>query len=129
TTCPQCRGAGRVRHVQQSIFGQFVNVATCPACGGAGRTLKNPCKTCGGAGPRGGPAGDLIVLIEEQPHPIFERDGRDLHVEVPVHFATAVLGGKAETPSLGGEALLVDVPAGTASGTVLRVRGRGLPGL
>jgi molecular chaperone DnaJ len=160
TQCPQCRGVGRVRHVQQSIFGQFVNVATCPACGGAGRTLKNPCKTCGGdgrvshsdtiavdvppgvgngnfiplrglgdAGPRGGQAGDLIVLIEEQPHPIFERDGRDLHVEVPVHIATAVLGGKAETPSLGGEALLVDVPAGTASGTVLRVRGRGLPGL
>jgi molecular chaperone DnaJ len=159
-TCAQCKGAGRVRHVQQSIFGQFVNVATCPACGGAGKTLREPCKTChgdgrvshtdtiavdvppgvgngnfiplrgmGDAGPRGGPAGDLIVLIEEQPHRIFEREGRDLHIDVPVHFATAVLGGKAETPSLDGEALLVDVPAGTSSGSVLRVRGRGLPGL
>ena len=159
-TCAQCKGAGRVRHVQQSIFGQFVNVATCPACGGAGKTMSKPCKTCGGdgrvshsdtiavdvppgvgngnfiplrglgdAGPRGGPEGDLIVLIEEKEHPLFERDGRDLHIEVPVHFATAVLGGKAETPSLEGEALLVDVPSGTASGTVLRVRGRGLPGL
>ena len=159
-TCSQCKGAGRVRHVQQSIFGQFVNVGTCPACNGAGKTLRNPCKTCGGdgrvshtdtiavdvppgvgsgnfiplrgmgdTGPRGGPAGDLIVLIEEKPHAVFERDGRDLHIDVPVHFATAVLGGKAETPSLEGEALLVEIPSGTASGTVLRVRGRGLPGL
>jgi molecular chaperone DnaJ len=160
TTCAQCKGAGRVRHVQQSIFGQFVNVATCPACGGAGKTLRNPCKTCGGdgrvshtdtiavdvppgvgngnfiplrgmgdAGPRGGPAGDLIVVIEEKEHAIFDRDGRDLHVDVPVHYATAVLGGKAEVPSLDGEAFTMDVPAGTASGSVLRVRGRGLPGL
>jgi len=88
-----------------------------------------PLRGLGDAGPREGPAGDLIVLIEEKEHPLFERDGRDLHIEVPVHFATAVLGGKAETPSLEGEALLVDVPSGTASGTVLRVRGRGLPGL
>src|SRR5207249_354489 len=86
-------------------------------------------RACGDCGPRGGPAGDLIVLIEEKPHAVFERDGRDLHIDVPVHFATAVLGGKAETPSLEGEALLVEIPSGTASGTVLRVRGRGLPGL
>ncbi len=160
TPCAQCKGHGRIRQVQQSIFGQFVNVATCPACGGAGQTLRNPCKSCSGegrvshsdtiavdvppgvangnfiplrgmgdAGPRGGPAGDLIVLIEEKPHAVFERDGRDLHLDVPVHFATAVLGGKVETPSLEGEPLLVDVPSGTASGSVLRVRGRGLPGL
>jgi molecular chaperone DnaJ len=149
-----------VRHVQQTILGQFVNVSTCPACGGMGKTIQNPCKTCGGdgrvshsdtlavnvpagvangnfiplrgmgdAGPRGGLPGDLIVLIEEKPHPIFERDGRDLHVEVPVHFSTAVLGGKVEAPSLDGAPLFVDVPPGTPSGSVLRVRGHGLPGL
>ena len=114
--CPQCKGAGRVRHVQQSIFGQFVNVATCPSCDGRGRVLRNPCKACGGdgrvshtdtiavdvppgvgngnfiplrgmgdAGPRGGPAGDLIVLLEEKEHEVFARDGRDLYVDVPVH--------------------------------------------
>jgi molecular chaperone DnaJ len=160
TTCAQCKGNGRVRHVQQTFLGQFVNVATCPACGGAGRTLRNPCKTCSGegrvshtdtiavdvpagvgsgnfiqlrgmgdAGPRGGPPGDLIVLIEEKPHPVFERDGRDLHVDVPVHFTTAVLGGRIETPSLDGQPGSVEVPAGSPSGSVLRVRGQGLPGL
>ena len=88
-----------------------------------------PLRGMGDAGPRGGPAGDLIVVIEEKEHPVFARDERDLHVEVPVHFATAVLGGKVESPSLEGEPLAVDVPSGTASGTVLRVRGKGLPGL
>jgi molecular chaperone DnaJ len=88
-----------------------------------------PLRGMGDAGPRGGPAGDLIVVIEEKEHAIFDRDGRDLHVDVPVHYATAVLGGKAEVPSLDGEAFTMDVPAGTASGSVLRVRGRGLPGL
>src|SRR5207245_2893023 len=97
-TCAQCQGRGQVRRVQQSIFGQFVNIATCPQCGGEGNTFKERCRTCGvygrvsesdtvsvkvpggvhegnfiplrgmgDAGPRGGPAGDLIVLIEEKP--------------------------------------------------------------
>jgi molecular chaperone DnaJ len=160
STCTQCQGRGQVRHVQQSIFGQFVNVSTCPACGGRGRVVRDPCKTCGGdgrtshtdtlavkvpagvasgnfiplrgmgdAGPRGGPAGDLIVLIEEKQHAVFERDGTHLHVEVPVHFATAVLGGKVESPALEGEPADVDVPAGTPSGRIVRVRHRGLPSL
>jgi molecular chaperone DnaJ len=160
SVCPQCRGRGQVRHVQQTLLGQFVNVSTCPTCGGAGKVIQNPCKNCGGdgrvsetdtlavtvppgvasgnfiplrgmgdAGPRGGAAGDLIVLIEEKPHPVFERDGRDLHVDVPVHFATLVLGGRLDAPALDGTPLVVDVPAGMQSGSVLRVRGRGLPGL
>jgi molecular chaperone DnaJ len=149
-----------VRRVQQSIFGQFVNVSTCPQCGGEGRTVRDRCKTCGGdgrapdtetitvkvpagvangnfipmrglgdAGPRGGPSGDLIVLIEEKEHAVFDRDGSDLHVDVPISFATAALGGRIEVPTLHGSPAAVQVPPGTASGHVVRVRGRGLASL
>jgi molecular chaperone DnaJ len=158
--CPQCKGRGQVRQVQQTVFGQFVNVAACPRCRGEGRVVRDRCKTCGGegvvtetntlsvkvpagvangnfiplrgmgdAGPRGGPAGDLIVVIEEKPHAVFERDGSDLNFELPVSLSTAVLGGRVETPALVGASLSVDVPAGSQSGHVVRVRGRGLPSL
>ena len=156
--CPQCQGHGQVRRVQQSVFGQFVNVATCPQCGGEGHTLKERCKSCGGdgrvsqtetiavkvppgvregnfiplrgmgdVGPRGGPAGDLIVLIEEKPHALFDRDGDDLRIDVPVSFPVLALGGKIELPLLEGGQTTAQVPAGTASGHVLRLRGKGLP--
>lgn len=158
--CAQCHGRGQVRHVQQSIFGQFVNIATCAKCSGQGRTLKDPCKTCGGdgretttdtlavnippgvasgnfiplrgvgdVGPRGGPAGDLIVWIEEKEHPMFDRDGDDLHLDVAISFATASMGGKVEVPTLRGTAAHVNVPSGTQSGQVMRIKGRGLPSL
>jgi molecular chaperone DnaJ len=159
-TCPQCQGHGQVRRVQQSFFGQFVNVSTCPRCQGEGQTFREVCKTCGGdgrvkeedtiairvppgvssgnfiplagqgdAGPRGGPAGDLIVLLEEKPHPVFTRDGSDLHVDVPAGFPLLALGGKIEVPTLDGAAATADVPAGTPSGRVIRLKGKGLPGL
>jgi molecular chaperone DnaJ len=157
--CGQCHGRGQVRQVQQSIFGQFVNVTTCSRCGGDGRTVRERCRACAGegrlsetetvavkvppgvatgnfiplrglgdAGPRGGAPGDLIVLIEEKPHAVFAREGNDLHVELPVSFPNLALGGKVEVPTLAGEATL-EVPSGTPSGTVLRLRGRGMPGL
>jgi molecular chaperone DnaJ len=160
STCPQCEGRGQIRHVQQSFFGQFVNIATCPRCQGEGRILRDPCKTCNGdgrvsetetiavkvpagisagnfiplrgmgdVGPRGAPAGDLIVLIEEKPHPVFDRDGDDLRVDVPVGFPTVALGGPIEVPTLDAQPATVHVPAGTQSGKVIRVRGKGLPGL
>jgi|SRR6267378_5917820 len=160
STCPECRGRGQVRHVQQTIFGQFVNVGTCGRCGGSGHIVRDKCKTCGGegavpetetlavkvpagvasgnfiplrgmgdAGPHGGPPGDLIVLIDEKPHPLFERSGDDLKIEVPIAIPTAVLGGKIEVPGINGSGVAVEVPAGTASGHVIRVRGRGLPNL
>jgi len=159
TQCPRCQGRGQVRRVQQSMFGQFVNVSICPQCEGQGRIVREKCKTCGGdgtvsetdtisvkvppgvssgnfiplrgmgdAGPRGGPAGDLIVLIEEKEHPIFERHGDDLLLEVPVNYATASLGGRVEVPTLDKPAIL-DVPAGSATGRAVRLRGKGLPGL
>ena len=158
--CPQCQGRGQVRRVQQSVFGQFVNVSTCPQCGGEGRTVKERCKTCGGdgrvsesdtiavkvppgvaqgnfiplrgmgdVGPRNGPAGDLIVLIEEKPHPVFDRHGDDLHLDLPVSFAVMALGGKIQVPTLDGPAVEQSVPAGTQTGHILRLRGKGLPAL
>ncbi len=159
-TCTQCNGRGQVRRVQQSVFGQFVNISTCPKCQGQGRTFKDNCKVCrgdgtvsetetlsvkvppgvaagnfiplrgmGDAGPRGGPAGDLVVWIDEKEHDVFEREGSDLHVDVPIHFATAVLGGRVEVPTLSGAPASLQVPAGTPGGRVLRLRGKGLPGL
>jgi len=159
-TCSQCQGRGQVRRVQQSIFGQFVNIAACPRCEGAGRTFKETCKSCAGdgrlhetetvsvqvppgvaegnfiplrglgdAGPRGGGPGDLIVLIEEKEHEVFERDGDDLHVDVPVSFPTAALGGKVEVTLLDGSKAAVAVASGTPTGQVVRLRGKGLPSL
>lgn len=158
--CTQCNGRGQVRRVQQSVFGQFVNIAPCPRCHGQGRTFKEPCKACrgdgtvsetetisvkvppgvaagnfiplrgmGDAGTHGGTAGDLVVWLDEKEHDVFEREGSDLHVDVPIHFATATLGGKVEVPTLSGSPASLQVPPGTPGGRVLRVRGRGLPGL
>jgi molecular chaperone DnaJ len=160
STCPQCEGRGQIRHVQQSFFGQFVNIATCPRCHGEGRIVRERCPACqgegrvsetetiavhvpagvasgnfiplrgmGDVGPRGGPAGDLIVLIEEKPHLVFDRDGDHLKLDVPLSFTTAALGGSIEIPMLTGEPARADVPAGTQTGRVLRLRGKGLPGL
>jgi molecular chaperone DnaJ len=159
-TCARCQGKGQLRRVQQSIFGQFVNVTTCPACNGEGHTVRDRCSVCDGegrtsetetiavkvpagvsggnfiplhgmgdAGPRGGPAGDLIVFIEEKPHDLFARDGDNLHVDLPLSFARAVLGGRIDVPTLSGDATSLDVPAGSQSGRVLRLRHRGLAGL
>jgi molecular chaperone DnaJ len=160
SACAQCEGRGQVRQVQQSFFGQFVNIATCPRCHGEGRIMREPCRECGSdgraaeretiavkvpagvstgnfiplrgmgdAGPRGGPAGDLIVLIEEKPHPMFDRDGDDLTLDVPLSFVTAALGGKVEIPTLESTPVTIEVAAGTQTGRVVRVRGKGLPGL
>ena len=159
-SCSQCNGRGQVRRVQQTMFGQFVNVSACPRCEGEGSIVSEPCRACGGdgrasetetvsvkvppgvasgnyiplrglgdAGRRGGPAGDLVVLIEEKEHDVFERHGDDLVVDIPVSFVTLALGGKVEVPLLGGQAHTLDVTAGTASGHATRLRGKGLAGL
>lgn len=158
--CPQCKGRGQVRRVQQTMFGQFVNVSACPRCEGEGSIIAQPCKTCGGdgrvsetdtvnvkvpagvaagnyiplrglgdAGGRGGPAGDLIVHIEEKEHELFERHGDHLVLDLPVAFTAMALGGKVEVPMLGGGKATLDIDAGTASGHVARMKGKGLPGL
>jgi molecular chaperone DnaJ len=88
-----------------------------------------PLRDMGDVGPRGGPAGDLIVLIEEKPHALFEREGSDLKLELPIGYPTLVLGGPVEVPTVGGGTARLDVPAGSGSGRVLRVRGKGVPDL
>jgi molecular chaperone DnaJ len=151
-TCSTCGGAGQVR-MQQGFFS--VQQA-CPACKGAGTTISDPCENCHGrgrvhktktlsvkvpagvdegdrirlsgegeAGRNGGPSGDLYVEIRVRAHKLFERIGADLSCEVPLSFATATLGGEVELPTLAGNVSL-KVPAGTQSGKVFRLRGKGV---
>lgn len=132
-TCPQCHGGGRI--VEKP----------CRTCHGEGRVeatsrvkLKIPAgidegsrlrsSGAGEAGVRGGPAGDLYVVIHLKEHHVFVRDGMDLHCEVPLPFTTAALGGEVKVPTLKGSANL-KIPAGTQGGTVFRIRGEGIPGL
>jgi molecular chaperone DnaJ len=117
--CPECRGEGTIRDTDT------VSVRVPP---GVMEGNYIPLRGLGDAGRRGGPPGDLIVIIEEKPHAVFERHGADLHCEVPVGFPVLALGGKIDVPTLTGEAAL-HVPAGTASGQVFRLRGNGLPRL
>jgi molecular chaperone DnaJ len=153
-TCPTCHGQGQVQHRSSSFFGQFVQVQPCPACGGEGSRVKEVCKQCGGEGrvrkqrtlkvriPAGvsagnflplhneghhgpGGRGDVLVQIEEREHPLFLRQHDDIAVEMPVSIATAAIGGKVKVPTLNGDKEL-EIPAGTLSGTVLRIRGAGI---
>ena len=150
--CTTCGGVGQVRMQQ----GFFSIQQTCPACKGAGTTISDPCPDCHGrgrvrktrtlavkvpagvddgdrirlsgegeAGRNGGPSGDLYVEIRVNPHKIFEREGSNLSCEVPVSIATATLGGEVELPTLNGNVSL-KVPAGTQSGKVFRLRGKGV---
>jgi molecular chaperone DnaJ len=157
--CRTCGGVGEVRQATQSFLGQFVSVTTCPTCNGEGSTIREMCDECRGdgrtrrehtvtievppgvssnnyltmrgqgqAGPRSGPAGDLIVVLEVQDDPRFERHGDDLVYDLPVSFSQAALGAEFTVPLAEGETS-VRVPAGTQSGTVLSLRGKGLPTL
>lgn len=130
-TCPNCQGTGQV--VEKP----------CASCAGQGRKEKTSriklripagvddgarLRSAGGgeAGVRGGGHGDLYVVIHIAQHRIFERDGRDLHCEVPLPFATAALGGKIPVPTLGGPVDL-KIPPGTQSASVFRMKGHGMP--
>lgn len=152
TQCQTCGGVGQVRMQQ----GFFSIQQTCPACKGAGTTITDPCPSCHGrgrvrktrtlsvkvpagvddgdrirlsgegeAGRNGGPPGDLYVEIRVNPHKLFEREGADLSCEVPISMATATLGGEVELPTLDGHVSL-KIPAGTQSGKVFRLRGKGV---
>ena len=154
-TCPTCGGAGQVR-MQQGFFSIQQTCPTCHGsgkqitdpcnvCYGAGRVksqktlnVKIPAGVDDGdrirlsgegePGTNGGPAGDLYVVTHIKPHAVFERDGMDLHCEMPISFATAALGGEIEIPTLDGAAKL-RIPAETQSGQVFRLRGKGIKAL
>jgi molecular chaperone DnaJ len=157
SVCTTCNGSGEVRRAQRSFFGQVVSVAPCPTCSGEGTVIASPCKKCrgegrvrgekqvvvripagvatgqymsmrgvGNVGPRGGPRGDILVVFEVEEDPRFERDGEDLYCEVLVTYPQLVLGANVEVPMVAGTVTL-QIPAGTQSGQVFNLRGRGLP--
>jgi molecular chaperone DnaJ len=159
SVCDRCGGSGELRRVQQSVFGQFVNVVLCDRCQGEGRVPGTPCESCHGDGrerrekrltvtipagvdngqqirlagegefgPKGGPPGDLYVVLEVEEHPVFVRDGYDIYLTLPVNVAQAALGDTVTIPTLDGEHEL-RVPAGTQNGHRIRLRGKGVPHL
>ncbi|HON35818.1 MAG TPA: molecular chaperone DnaJ [Methanothrix sp.] len=158
-TCSNCRGSGQVTRAQNTPFGQMVTSTTCPTCGGRGEIITSPCEDCSGSGrvrksrkinikvPAGvedgqhlklrgqgdsagpkGVSGDLYVVINILPHRIFQRMDSDLIMESPISFTQAALGADLEVPTLNGRAR-IKVPAGTQTGTVFRLRGKGMPRL
>lgn len=117
--CPTCRGAGQVRQTRR------ISVKI-PAGVDAGDRIRLSGQ--GDPGVNGGPPGDLYVIIQLKPHPVFERDGDDLHCELPITFSTAALGGELEVPTLDGHAQL-KIPAETQTGKVFALRGKGIKGI
>jgi molecular chaperone DnaJ len=156
-TCPTCKGTGQVQRGQKRGYASFVTITNCPTCRGSGKQILKKCPTCGGQGilqttstikvsvpkgadegtrlrirgageasPNGGPPGDLYVIVHLAEHPVFDRDGNNLWIEMPVTIIQAALGAEIEVPTLNGTAL-VTVPPGTQTGTVFRLKGRGMP--
>jgi len=153
STCPTCGGRGVVAQNQ----GFFSLSRACPACGGEGVIIKDRCAHCGGsgtlpegktvtvnipagiddggklkyrglgqAGHRGAPAGDLYIIVQVQSHPLFKRQGSNIHLDLPLKFTEAALGAVIKVPTVDGSVNL-KVPAGTQTGQVFRVKGKGAP--
>ena len=156
-TCATCGGSGQVRKVQNTFLGQMQTVTTCPTCNGEGSTVTAKCVACkgegrvfgeetvsidipagvqegmqlnitgkGNAGERGGTAGDLIILIEEESHKELHREGLNVAYELWLNFTDAVFGTQVEVPTIDGRAK-IRVPAGTQSGKIFRLKGKGFP--
>ena len=152
TRCKQCNGTGQVR-IQQ---GFFAISRPCSTCNGQGNVITDPCPACGGSGSTqadkelsvqvpagidtgqqlklrgegeevkgGAPAGDLYVEITVEPHKIFQRQDSEIVCEVPITYAQAVLGGEVQVPTLAGP-IMMKIPAGTESGRLFRLRGKGM---
>ena len=155
TTCSRCHGSGYVSTNHAFISMR----QACPSCRGAGQVIEKPCGKCGGdgrvraqktiqihippgvdtgsrlrvagegeSGVGGGSTGDLYVVIHVRNHAVFHRDGLDIMCEVPITFSVATLGGIIEVPTISGKAKL-KIPEATQNGTVLRMRGKGIPSL
>ncbi|MDD5828245.1 MAG: molecular chaperone DnaJ [Lachnospira sp.] len=156
-TCSKCGGRGQVTYSRQSMFGMVQNVAPCPDCNGTGKIIKEKCPDCYGTGyittkktievnipagidngqcvriqgkgepgTNGGPRGDLLVAVMITADPMFERDGYNIFSDVHISYPTAVLGGEVKVKTVDGE-VLYDVKPGTASGTRVRLKGKGMP--
>ena len=158
-TCSRCGGRGTIQQQQRSPFGTFVSETTCPDCNGTGKVVRNKCSHChgkgyetktvtveldipagidsnqrlrvsgkGGRGSNGGSNGDLYVEIQVKPHEHFRREGRNIHITVPVSNVDATLGCEVDVPTVHGD-VTVKIPAGTQSGAVLRLKGKGVKDL
>ena len=156
-TCKTCHGSGVQTRMQQTFLGAMQTQTTCSACNGEGKTVKDKCNTChgdgitraeevisinipagvaegmqlsvsgkGNAAPRGGINGDLLVLIEEEEHLELKRDGSNLFYDAYVSFIDAALGTSIEIPTVDAK-VKIKIDAGTQSGKVLRLKGKGLP--
>jgi molecular chaperone DnaJ len=156
-TCTTCHGSGAVTRITNTILGQMQTSSTCPSCGGTGKVVTKSAAGAnadglireevtveidipagveegmqisirgkGNEGPMGGIPGDLLVVVEEEDNEDFERDGQNIHYQLFMNFADAALGTSAEIPSIDSK-VKVKIPAGTQSGKVLRLRGKGLP--
>ena len=157
STCTTCNGAGQVTRVQQTILGQVQTASICPTCGGDGKIITSKCTKChgeglvksqevitinippgveegmqlsvsgkGNAARRGGVNGDLLVLIEEVPHPELIKDGNNLLYNLFISVPDAIIGTAEEIPTIDGR-VKVKIDAGTQSGKILRLKGKGLP--
>jgi molecular chaperone DnaJ len=158
-TCESCQGAGQIRSVARTVFGDMIRTEICSRCQGEGKIPSQPCQTCGGAGrerqeerlsveipagiedgqrvrltgrghagERGTASGDLYVIVNVEPDPRFERHGDDLVTKLDAPFTDAALGATLGVPTVEGEQQ-VTLDPGTQPGTVVRLRGRGLPSL
>jgi molecular chaperone DnaJ len=158
-TCSQCNGTGEVRQVQQTFLGSMVRVAPCPHCGGKGTVVESRCRSCDGSGrlrknttlsvkippgvreglqiqvrgegdvgELGAPNGNLYVVVDVTEHEYFVRRDNDILLEVAINVVQATLGDKIVVPTVDGDVELT-IPAGTQSGKVFRLRGRGFPRL
>ncbi len=156
-TCRTCQGSGYVRQVRNTFLGQMQTTGPCPTCNGSGQQITSHCGTCrgdgytmgedtieiqipagvaegmelsvsgkGNAGKQGGAAGNLRVYVEEEVHEHFQRDGNNVMYELFVNMADAALGTQAEVPALDGK-VRIKIPAGTQSGKIFRLQGKGLP--
>ena len=155
-TCSRCHGSGTITSEQHTILGSFLSKSTCPVCNGAGSTYKVKCGNCkgtgkiknnktitinipagiasgdrlrvsskGGAGSNGGPNGDLYLEFVVKKHPYFIREDDDINIEVPLTIVEAIKGCKKKIPTIYGN-VTINVPAGTNSGDVERIKGKGV---
>ncbi len=158
-TCDTCKGAGEIQQIQRSLLGQVVTSRPCPVCRGFGEIIPEPCRQCGGdgrvrsrrtvranipagvgdgirvrlagqgeVGPGGGAPGDLYVEVQELAHDKFTRDGIDLHCTVQMPMTAAALGSSIALQTLQSVEDL-DIQPGTQSGTIITLRGQGMPRL